>query len=268
MNGGATDVVRIEVRDRTAVITLNRPERSNALHRDMHAPIRRALDDFATRDDVGVVVLTGAGAAFCAGGDVKGDPDAPVPRDPAAREAALLADARIVQDFWEHPKLTVAAVNGAAVGAGLSLALACDLRIASSSARLITGWARLAFSGDYGGAWLLTHLVGPSRALELLAGNVALGADDALALGLVNRVVADAEFEPAWTAWADELAAGPTHAVVAMKANVRDALHLPLGDVLPIETHRMVESAGTADHREAVRALRERRPPRFPASES
>jgi 2-(1,2-epoxy-1,2-dihydrophenyl)acetyl-CoA isomerase len=256
-----TDVVDIVVRGRTAVITFNRPERRNALHREMHAPIARALDDFAARADVGAIVLTGAGSAFCAGGDVKGDPDAPVLRDPDERAAALLSDARIVERIWEHPKLTIAAVNGPAVGAGLSLALACDLRIAATSARLVTGWARLAFSGDYGGAWFLTRLVGPSRALELLAGNVALDAADALRLGLVNRVVPDDEFEAAWTTWAEELAAGPTSAIAGMKANVRDALYLPLADALPIETRRMVESASTAEHREALRALRER-PPR------
>ncbi len=218
------------------------------------------------RNDVGVVVLTGAGSAFCSGGDVKGDPDAPTPRDPDERAAALLADARVVQHLWDHPKLTIAAVNGPAVGAGLSLALACDLRIAASSARLVTGWARLAFSGDYGGAWFLTQLVGPARALELLAGNVALDAGDALALGLVNRIVADDDFADAWVAWSAELAAGPTAAIAGMKANVRDALRLPLADALPIETRRMVESAGTADHREAVRALRRRRPPQFGAA--
>jgi 2-(1,2-epoxy-1,2-dihydrophenyl)acetyl-CoA isomerase len=260
-----TDVVEIAVRDRVGVITFNRPERRNALHRDMHAPIVRALDEFATRDDVGCIVITGAGSAFCAGGDVKGDSDAPARRDPDERQAALLADARVVQHLWEHPKLTIAAVNGPAVGAGLSIALACDLRIAAASARLVTGWARLAFSGDYGGAWFLTRLVGPSRALELLAGNVALDADDALRLGLVNRVVPDAEFAGEWRAWTRELGGGPTAAITGMKANVRDALRLPLADALPLETARMVESAGTADHREAVRALRERRPPHFPS---
>jgi 2-(1,2-epoxy-1,2-dihydrophenyl)acetyl-CoA isomerase len=257
-----TDVVTITLLGRVAVITLTRPERRNALHRAMHGPIAQALDELATRDDVGAVVLTGAGSAFCAGGDVKGDPDAPPPRDTAEREAALLADARIVERFWNHPKLTLAAVNGPAVGAGLSLALACDLRIAAASASLVTGWARLAFSGDYGGAWFLTRLVGPSRALELLASDVALDADAALALGLVNRVVPDAQFPGAWAAWAAELASGPTAARSAMKANVRDALELPLVDALPRETHRMVESAGTPEHREAIRAMmRDRRPP-------
>jgi len=260
-----TDVVTVDQRGRVAVVTFNRPERRNAIHREMHAPIERALEESAGRDDIGIVVFTGAGSAFCAGGDVKGDPDAPAPRDPHEREAALLADARVVERIWEHPKLTLAAVNGPAVGAGLSLALACDLRIAAASARLVTGWGRLAFSGDYGGAWFLTQLVGPSRALELLAGDGALDADAALALGLVNRVVPDEEFPGAWWAWAEQLAAGSTPAQVRMKANVRDALQLSLADALPSETRRMVESAATDDHREAVRALRERRPPRFPA---
>lgn len=260
-----TDVVLIRLQGRVAVVTLHRPERRNAIHHEMHGAISRALDEFAERDDIGVVVLTGAGTAFCAGGDVKGAPGAPVPRDQEEREAMLLADAQVARRFWEHPKLTVAAVNGPAVGAGLSLALACDLRIAATSARFATGWARLAFSGDYGGAWFLTRLVGPSRALELLATGAALPADDALALGLVNRVVPDAAFGRAWTDWAIELSAGSTTAQIGMKANVRDALQLPLGDALMAETRRMVESAASADHREAVRALREKRAPRFPA---
>ncbi len=259
-----TDVVGIAVHERVAVITLQRPERRNAIHHEMHAPITQALDEFVTRDDVGVIVLTGAGSAFCAGGDVKGDLVERGRLEPDARVAALLADAQIAWRLHEHPKLTIAALNGPAVGAGMSLALACDLRIACASTRLVTGWARLGFSGDYGGAWFLTQLVGPSRALELLATNASLDAEDAHALGLVNRVVTDDEFAAAWFAWARELASGPTGAIAGMKANVHDALRMPLGDALAAETRRMVASAGTAEHREAVRAWRERRPPVFP----
>jgi 2-(1,2-epoxy-1,2-dihydrophenyl)acetyl-CoA isomerase len=263
-----TDVVAIAVHERVAVITLHRPERRNAIHHEMHAPITRALDDFVTRDDVGVVVLTGAGSAFCAGGDVKSDVVERGRLDPDARVAALLADAQIVWRLHEHPKLTIAALNGPAVGAGMSLALACDLRVASASARLVPGWARLGFSGDYGGAWFLTQLVGPSRALELLATNASLDAAQAHALGLVNRVVPDGEFADAWITWARELASGPTGAIAGMKANVHDALRMPLGDALTAETRRMVASGGTAEHREAVRAWRERRPPVFPPARS
>ncbi len=257
------DVVTIARHDRVAVITLNRPERRNALHPEMREPITRALDEFAARDDVGCIVVTGAGTAFCAGGDVKGDVAERATSDSDARAAALLADAQLARLLHEHPKLTVAAVNGPAVGAGMALALACDLRIAAESARLVTGWARLAFSGDFGGAWFLTRLIGPSRALELLVSNASLDARDAQALGLVNRVVPDAGFAAAWTAWAAELGSGPTDAFRGMKANVRDALELSLAEALPRETGRMVASAGTDDHREAVRAWRERRPPEY-----
>jgi len=258
-----TDVVTIGLQGRVAVITLNRPDRRNALHHEMHGPITRALEEFGARDDVGVVALTGAGSAFCAGGDVKGDVERETV-EPDARAAVLLADAQVVRHLHEHPKLTIAAVNGPAVGAGMSLALACDLRIMAASARLVPGWGRLAFSGDYGGAWFLTRLVGPSRALELLATNASLDADEAHALGLVNRVAADDGFGEEWIAWARELAAGPTGAITGMKANVHDALQLSLADALPIETERMVASARTEEHREAVRAWRERRPPVYP----
>jgi 2-(1,2-epoxy-1,2-dihydrophenyl)acetyl-CoA isomerase len=259
-----TDVVTVALHDRVAVITLNRPERRNALHHEMHVPITRALQEFAERDDVGCIVLTGAGAAFCAGGDVKGDGSDWSAFDDDARAARLTADAQIARLLHEHSKLTMAAVNGPAVGAGLALALACDLRLATASARFVTGWARFAFSGDYGGAWFLTRLVGPSRALELLATNASVTADEALALGLVNRVAPDAQFDAAWRAWAAELAAGPTRAIAAMKANVRDAVELSLADALPREAERMVASRGTAEHREAVRAWKDGRSPVFP----
>ena len=249
-----TDVVTIALHDRVAVITFNRPERRNAIHHEMHAPITRALEEFATRDDVGVVVLTGAGSAFCAGGDVKGDLVARSKLEPADRVAALLADAQVVRRVHEHPKLTIAAVNGPAVGAGMALALACDLRIAAASAILVTGWAGLAFSGDYGGAWFLTRLVGPSRALELMAGNASLDPDAARGLGLVNRVVPDGEFADTWMAWARDFASGPTGAISGMKANVHDALSLSLAEALPRETARMVASGRTSEHREALRA--------------
>jgi 2-(1,2-epoxy-1,2-dihydrophenyl)acetyl-CoA isomerase len=263
-----TDVVAVELHDRVAVITLNRPERRNALHHEMFDPITRALAEFAARDDVGCVVLTGAGSAFCAGGDVTGEGARPGVdrRDADAHAANLLADAQLARVLHEHPKLTVAAVNGAAVGAGMSLALACDLRIAAASAQLVTGWARLAFSGDFGGAWFLTRLVGPSRALELLVTSAPIDAETARELGLVNRVVPDAAFPDEWMAWARALADGPTAAMSAMKANVRDASSCTLAEALPRETARMSESARTAEHREARRAWMEKRTPNFRAT--
>ena len=268
-----TDVVRLEVSDRFGIITLNRPERRNALHHEMYAPIKRVLTEFADDDDVSCIVVTGAGVGFCAGGDVRGDR----PRDrsqapPSVDEAAadLLDRAQLSRLLHESPKLTIAAVNGAAVGAGLSIALACDLRIIAPSATLITGWARLAFSGDFGGAWFLTRLVGPAKALELLVGNATVGAQEALRLGLVNHVAdidgADPDaFGPAWRAWAAPFAAASREATAMMKANVRQALVDPLSTALVDESRRMVEAGRTADHKHAVRAWLDKRDPDFGA---
>lgn len=261
-----TDKVRIEVEDRVGVITFTRPDRRNALHDEMYAPIVAAIESFVGDPTVGCVVVTGEGSGFCAGGDVRegsgrrADGTRPAPSE---RVAALAANARVAVLLHEAPIITIAAVNGPAVGAGLSIALACDLRIAAQSARFIGGWARLGFSGDFGGAWLLTHRVGPARALELLASNATVTAAEALAMGLVERVVPDEEFALAWRQWAALFAHGPTTALGYMKANVADALRLPLAEAVLAEAERMVASSQTADHREAVRAWMERRDPVF-----
>jgi 2-(1,2-epoxy-1,2-dihydrophenyl)acetyl-CoA isomerase len=261
-----TSTVLFEVVDHVGVITLNRPERRNALHREMYAPIKAVLADFAVDDDVGCIVITGAGSGFCAGGDVRDgrrrDPDTPPPTV-GESAAALHADALVAQMLHEIPKLTLAAVNGAAVGAGLSIALACDLRIMSRSAIFVPGWSRLAFSGDFGGTWFLTRLLGPSRALEVLVTNETIAADSALACGLTNRVVDDERFSTAWQDWARQLAGGPKSAIAMMKANVRQALVEPLASALVSESERMARSSRTADHKEAVRAWLDKREPRF-----
>lgn len=261
-----TDTVLIHVANGVGLITLNRPERRNALHRDMYEPIKLALAEFALADDVGCIVITGSGNGFCAGGDVRdGRSREPGATRPTVEQAAaeLHSDAMVAQMLHESPKLTVAAVNGAAVGAGLSLALACDLRIMTRSATLVTGWARLAFSGDFGGTWFLTRLAGPSKAIELLATNAAIAADQALTLGLTNRVVDDSLFVSEWTRWAETLARGPGSAFAAMKANVHQASVEPLASALVSESLRMVQASRTPDNREAVRAWLEKREPNF-----
>lgn len=264
MNDGP--VVLIEASGGVGLITLNRPKRRNALHSDMFAPIKEVLRSWSADNAIGCIVLTGAGQGFCSGGDVRDgrqrkSGDAP----PSVEDAvsALGDDVEVAQMLYESPKIVLAAVNGAAVGAGLSLALACDLRIMAASATLIPGWGRLAFSGDFGGTWFLTSLLGPSKALEVLAGNVQISSEEALAWGLANRVVPDGEFADAWRHWAAELASGPAAAHALMKANVRDAVAMPLDRFLPKETERQVLSSRTADHVEAVRAWLEKRQPEF-----
>jgi 2-(1,2-epoxy-1,2-dihydrophenyl)acetyl-CoA isomerase len=261
-----TDVVRLEVTDGIGLITLNRPERRNALHRDMYPPVRAALADFAEAHDVTCIVVTGAGEGFCAGGDIRdGRRRDPAERTPTVDEAAaaLLADAHVARLLHESPKLTIAAVNGAAVGAGLAIALACDLRVIAPGARLIPGWGKLAFSGDFGGTWFLTRLLGPSRALEMLVANIAVTGAEAVELGLANHVTAGHDFDAEWREWVAPFAAGPRAAITLMKENVRQAMTEPLASALVDESRRMVLSGRTDDHREAVRAWLERREPDF-----
>lgn len=255
-----TDTVLAEVVDGVGVITLNRPDRRNALHAEMYEAVPRLLERFAADDGIGAVLLTGSGNAFCAGGDVRdgdsarnvatGDREARI----LSRSAILADNARMVTLLHEMPKITIAALPGAAVGAGMSIALGADLRIAARSARLIPGWSKLAFSGDFGGAWLLTHLVGPAKALELLITDEPIDAGTAERLGLFNRVVEDADLPVAALRWAAQIAAGPTYAFAGTKANVRDAGRLPLAEAIRAESERMVRSGATAEHRDAVKA--------------
>jgi 2-(1,2-epoxy-1,2-dihydrophenyl)acetyl-CoA isomerase len=255
-----TDTVTAGIVDGVGVITFNRPDRRNALHADMYDAVPTLLDRFAGDDSVGCVLLTGAGTAFCAGGDVRDGgssqdvPPADREAQLAARSAILAGNARMVTLLHRMPKVTIAALPGAAVGAGMSIALSTDMRIAARSARLIPGWAKLAFSGDFGGAWFLTRLVGPSKALELLLADAPIDAAAALRLGLFNRVVADPDLRYSALRWAIEVAAGPSSAFAATKANVLDAQDLSLEEALLRESERMVRSGMTDEHRSAVKA--------------
>ena len=261
MNNGP--VVRIEASRGVGLITLNRPERRNAIHHDMILPIKDALRAWSTDDSIGCIVLTGAGKGFCSGGDVR---DGLRRRSGGARPTLndavgdLSDDAEVAQVLYESPKILLAAVNGPAVGAGMSLALACDFRIMAASAKFIVGWGRLALSGDFGGTWFLTRMLGASKALEVLTSNAQISAEEALALGLANKVVPDADFADAWRDWAAELARGPSTTHTLMKANVRDAIALPLESLLPKEAERLVRSSHTDDHKRAVRAWQESMP--------
>lgn len=262
-----TDTVLAEVVRGTgggvAVVTLNRPQRRNALHADMYVAIPPLLERFSADDEIGAVVVTGAGSAFCAGGDVRdggsakqapsGDRDTQI----RVRGAALADNARMVTLLHEMPKITIAALPGPAVGAGMSIALSTDLRIAARSARLVPGWSKLAFSGDFGGAWFLSRLVGPAKALELLVADRPIDADAGLVLGLFNRVVDDADLHSSALGWAAEIAAGPTFAFAGTKANVQDAQYFSLKDALLRESERMVASGLTDEHRAALRAWME-----------
>ncbi len=263
-----TDHLLARVEDGVAVLTFNRPERRNALSNEMLEALGAQLAAFDTDDDVGTVVLTGAGGAFCAGGDVKA-----MASDRPGDAAGPSLDARIHRQrlstratsghLWEMPKPTIAALPGPTAGAGLSLALACDLRYAVSGAVLTTAFARVGFSGDYGGTWFLTRLVGAAKARELYFFSDRLTAEDAERLGIINAVFAPADFEKEVLARARRLADGPRVAYRYMKENLKRAVSGPLGDCLDLETTHHIHTGLTEDHREAAKAFVEKREPTF-----
>jgi 2-(1,2-epoxy-1,2-dihydrophenyl)acetyl-CoA isomerase len=253
------------VKDGVAVLTMNRPERLNALSRAMLDAMLEALPRLAADPEVGVVVLTGAGRGFCAGGDVKAMAEGTEMPDGGLEGRAHDLRMRMETSRWLHemPKPTLAMVRGAAAGAGLSFALACDLRVASDTARLATAFARVGYSGDFGGSYYLTQLVGTAKARELYYTADIVDAAQALALGLVNRVVPDARLEDETLALAGRLARGPRVALRYMKRNMNAAESGTLGQLLDLEALHHTRCGMTEDHREAARAFVEKREPVF-----
>ena len=247
--------------DGVALLTMNRPERLNALGGDMLTLLLDALRRLAADGEIGCVVLTSAGRGSCAGGDMKARAadERPPPPTPEAGMDRLRARMEASRLLHEMPKPTIAMLNGVAAGAGMALALACDMRIAGESARMTTAFAKMGFSGDFGGHWFLSRLVGPARARELYFTSEILDAARMAALGLANRVVPDAALRDETMALARRLGAGPRVAWRYMKAAEEGGL----SDALDAEAVGMVRCGETEDHREALRAFAEKRPPVF-----
>ncbi|MFC9978570.1 enoyl-CoA hydratase-related protein [Gordonia sp. NPDC127522] len=252
-----TEVVSAMIVDRVGLVVLDQPDRRNALHPGMFETVPRLLEGFAADPEIGAVMITGAGTTFCAGGDVRRKVEN-AGGTVAERTAGLTHNARMATLLSDISKVTIAALPGAAVGAGLSIALAADLRIAASSSKLIAGWGDLAFSGDFGGTWFLTRLLGPSRAMEFMVSGAPMTMPQAREWGLVNRVVPDAEFAAAALDWATAVAGGPRLAWAATKRNIGRATTMDLAQALPAESEEMVRSGLTDEHRDAVRAWVER----------
>ena len=252
------------IEDGIATLTFNRPERLNALSTPIMQGLLDGLPRLAGDPAVKVVVLTGAGRAFCAGGDVKSMAEGGGERRSMAEDAAhLRSRMEVSRILHELPKPTIAMINGPAAGAGLALALACDLRIAGTSARLVTAFVRVGFSGDFGGSYFLTRLIGTARARELYFTGRSVDADEALTLGLVNQVVPDEELGAATMELARSLAHGPSIALSLMKHNLNCAESGDLTELLDMEAVHQVQTARTEDHREAAKAFVEKRTPIF-----
>ncbi|MEO8028757.1 MAG: enoyl-CoA hydratase [Bryobacteraceae bacterium] len=256
--------VLIHVENRVASLTFNRPDKMNALSADLLTRSIEALQGWSEDPDVAVVVVTGTGRAFCAGGDIGGM--AKSNAAPQSLEQQVDRLRRVQQLSWllySIPKVTIASINGFAMGAGLGVCLACDLRIASDQAKFGTAYSKIAFGGDFGVTWLLTQAAGTARAKELLFLADTFDAPTAERYGLLNRVVAHDSLATETAALAARLAAGPLVSYRYMKGNVNMAASAEFRTVLDREAETHTRCGQTEDHKEGVKAFLEKRPPVF-----
>lgn len=258
------DVLLERTEGALTVLSINRPERRNALNSDLCDALVRAVRQAGDDTAIGAVLLRGEGPAFCVGGDVKGMAEG-VGRDATTEQRLRSLRSRMESARLLHvcPKPTIAAVHGAVAGAGLSLAMACDFRIVARSTKITTAFAKVGLSGDFGGSWFLTQIVGAARARDLYLRPRVISAADALAIGLVTEVVDDDQLDARALAFAGELASGPRVTLGYMKENLNYALHGSLEGALDLEALHHTLSALTADHKEAAAAFVEKREPKF-----
>ncbi len=252
-------------------LTMNQPKARNAMTGPMMAKMHEALPRLAADSSVRCVVLTGAGKAFCAGGDVKGFASAAKQSknsqesgyDLEGRALGLRTGMELSRLLHEMPKPTLAAIPGPAAGGGFSLALACDLRIAVEDAKLTTAFSKVGLSGDYGGSFFLPYLVGQAKARELYFTAKVISGQEALEIGLVNRVATAEHFESEVKNFASELAALPTIAVGYMKKNLNAAYGGSLSDTFDREALHMMRCFMTQDHKRAAQAFVDKTSPEF-----
>lgn len=250
--------LEISIEAHVATVVLNRPKAHNALDVEILDRLPGILQALSDDEAVRCVVVTGAGdRAFCAGGDISGVGGADIP-DPEGLVDRLEAWSQASVLLHEMPKPTLAAVNGIAAGAGMSLALACDLRVASPAARFVTSFARLAMSGDFGGSYFLPRIVGSAKARELYFLSAPVDSDEALELGLVNWRVEASELHTRTRAIAEQLSRLPRLTYQNMKRNLDASTHRSLREVVRIEAEGMIETAQSARTRAAAAAFFEK----------
>ncbi|MBM2832200.1 MAG: hypothetical protein HW414_1252 [Dehalococcoidia bacterium] len=267
--------ITLEKADGVAMLTLNRPAKLNAINEVMLGELNRVMKEVGDDKEVRVLVVTGAGRAFCAGGDFRyeavrsGKVAAAEAEDQRAlyqgiRRGRLLGEAaQLILGLRRLDKPVIAMVNGDAVGGGLDLALACDLRVGSSQARFSTGFIRIALTPDTGATWLLPRLAGLGKALEYLLTGDFFSAEEAFRVGLLNRLVAPEELEKETMDLARRLARGPAVAQRLSKMQVYQGLEMDLEAALGLASTCLLISSNTEDHQEGVRAFAEKRPPAF-----
>ncbi|MCC6709369.1 MAG: enoyl-CoA hydratase/isomerase family protein [Gammaproteobacteria bacterium] len=248
---------------RVALITLNRPAAMNALAGTMREDILAGLERAAADPEVGVVVITGAGDAFCAGGDIANMLELQARDDarPVVARTAVASD--LIQFLRAMDKPVIAAINGAAAGGGANLALACDIRYGSTRTRFAESFVKIGLVPDWGGHYLLTRLVGTSRAMELMMHGDRIDADEAYRLGIINRIFPAESFMQDVLTRAEQLAQGPAAALAAIKHGVYLGAEQSLATVLAYEQRTQEQLFLGEDAREGMRAFMEKRSPRF-----
>ena len=261
----SNDPLLCTVENRVAYLTMNRPEKLNALSGEMSSSAIERLLGISRDPDIGCVVITGEGRAFCAGGDVGSMADRGN-RAPTTMEQSidgLRAGQEMVWMLHNMPKVTIAAVNGYAMGAGLGIAMCCDMRIASDKAKFGTAYAKVGLGGDYGVTWKLTHLVGQAKAKEMMFLTDIIDAEEAHRINLVNRVVPHDNLMDTVKAMAESVASGPQVSFRYMKENINLATHSSFRDILDREAITHIRCGQTEDHKEGSTAFVEKREPAF-----
>jgi 2-(1,2-epoxy-1,2-dihydrophenyl)acetyl-CoA isomerase len=262
----ANTMTRTEIKEHITTITLDRPEKLNAFSGTMREELLDALRAAAGDRNCRVVVITGAGRAFCAGGDIEYMSGLQKNGDVEAFRKLLDAGRDIVTQIAEMPKPVIASVNGVAAGAGCNLALACDYRIASDNAKLGETFVKIGIHPDWGGTWFLPRLVGPSRALELLTTGRMVDAAEALAIGMVDRVVPLSDLPSHTTSLAHAIAAGPPHAIADIKRAIAASRTNSLLAQVELESEHQVRAFLSRDAAEGISAFFEKRAARFSGS--
>ena len=259
-----TQELLCRIEDRVAVVTLNKPHKKNALGDILTPALRSVLLTLEDDERVGCVMITGAGDAFCSGGDVSGMGGGGTPKSRDERVAELFhKQESLTLRIHELGKITVAALPGAAAGAGLSIALACDLRVASSNAFITTAFRNVGLSGDYGASWFLPRLIGLSMAKELFYTARRVSAEEGARLGLFNQVFSQETFRDDAFTYAKEIANGPSGALSRMKKNLNQGVNQDLPASLLLEAEHLIQSAGSTEAKEAISAFMEKRTPKF-----
>lgn len=253
-----------DVQDRIATLTLNRPERLNALGGTLREDLYDAVTKSAADPNVGVLVITGAGRGFCSGGDVKSMSERERSgQAPSASDKLSMLRDRVVLAMRDCPKPVIAAINGAAAGAGMNLALACDMRIASSAAKFSQAFVKRGLAPDWGGSWFLPRIVGKAKACELIFTGDSIDAAEALRLGIVNAVVAPEALMDETYKLARKIADGPPVAIALCKRAIHHNEDVDLRAGLEFETFAQDLCRETEDSKEGVRAFMEKRAPEF-----